>query len=106
MANSPAPLRMSLSGVKVEAAPSSPPALQVPQDLLEQRQEDPVLPLVRQFRDVLDAQDEAAPFDLELRPGFTSSEARILKSGPKVAERSASLRSRAKRRRPSSPETQ
>src|SRR4029077_601957 len=41
-----------------------PARLQVSQDLLEQRQEDPMLPLVRQSRNVLDAQDETAPLDL------------------------------------------
>ena len=64
MANPPAPLRMSLFGVKVEAVPSSPLCLQVFQDLLEQGQEDPMLTLVRQSRDVLDAQDETVPLDL------------------------------------------
>jgi hypothetical protein len=52
MANSPAPLRMILSRVKVEAAPSG---LQVPQNLLQHGQEYQVLPLAREFRKVLDA---------------------------------------------------
>ena len=43
-----------------------PSGLQVPQHLLEHGQENPVLPLVRQFRDVLNAQDEATPVDLDL----------------------------------------
>jgi hypothetical protein len=99
----PGPIEDELSEAKVEAVPSTPLASRSFQDLLEQRQEDPVLPLVRQFRNVLDAEDEAAPLD----PVFaTSNEARTLKSGPKIADRSASLRSRVKRRRPSSPETQ
>ena len=41
-------------------------ALQLHHNLLEDRKQDPVLPLVRKLREVLDAQNEPAPLD----PGF------------------------------------